>query len=153
MTAFSKVAVYTFILTNKLKILLVTCALLLFVMGLHGIPTEDHSNSQSMKTNDPFVTDIQKRADLVSNAVNEAIDQQGKQSPLQYKQTCENSLSYIQKERLDTNYNYNSLSPEHKEVINEYRGFLKDAGNVVVVSSQGKNADLTAMNNAKKALI
>jgi hypothetical protein len=69
------------------------------LMGLYGVPAEDHSNSQSMKTNDPFVTDIQKRVDPVSNAVNEAIDQQGKQSSLQYKTDLrEFTFSYSKRE-------------------------------------------------------
>ncbi|MDD3067959.1 MAG: hypothetical protein PHF13_03685 [Acholeplasmataceae bacterium] len=103
-------------------------------------------------TIDPFTKDIQARSDLVNNAVMEAVNQQGKQSPLVYKQTCESSISFIQGERLDTNTNYNTLDSTQKALIQDYREYLTEAAKVVTTCYAGKVPDMAAMTEAKAKL-
>ena len=135
----------------KFKALLAALSLLILGGGLYEL-SGDHGINTAAESKDPFVTDIQNRAELVNNAVNETVIQQGKQTPLVYKQTCENSLSFIRSERLDTNTNYNTLDNNQKELIQEYRVFLKEAANVVTTCYIGKTPDLSAMQEAKSRL-
>ncbi|MCK9576103.1 MAG: hypothetical protein M0R51_09270 [Clostridia bacterium] len=102
---------------------------------------------------DPFTQDIQARSDLVYNAVMEAVNQQGKQAPLTYKQNCENSISFIQSERLDTNTHYNELAGNQKALVQDYRAYLTEAANVVIACYSGETPDLAALTEAKSKLI
>jgi len=111
------------------------------------------NNVLLQETQDPFTQDIQTRSDLVYSAVMEAVSQQGKQSPLVYKQTCESAGTVIQSERLDTNTNYNTLNAEQKELIQEYRDYLQEAARVVSVAYSGETPDLSKMNELKNKLI
>ena len=137
--------------TATIKAILGVCA----VMLLGGLYQEGQQTTvliEDEHTADPFVQDIQARSDLVYNAVMEAHDQQGIQQPITYKQTCESSLAFIQGERLDTNDGYNTLDAEQKEVIDEYRAYLKEAANVVVSFKNGEQPDLTEMIRLKNEL-
>jgi hypothetical protein len=82
----------------------------------------------------------------------EAVNQQGKQSPLVYQQTCESVIFTIRGERLDTEYNYNTLDASQKELIQSYRVYLQEAADVVVTCYRGETPDLTKMNAAKAKL-
>lgn len=104
------------------------------------------------ETKDTFTEDIQKRADLVNNAVIEAVNQQGKQSPLIYKQTCESVITTIRGERQDTEYKYNTLDASQKELVQEYRDYLQEAANAVIVCASGETPDLTKMDELKNKL-
>ena len=140
----------------KLKALIAAFSLLILggiiyeLTGEHGVQST-HETIPG-KTEYPFTEDIQHRADLVENAVMEAVNQQGKQSPLVYKQTCESVMSTIRGERLDTEYNYNTLDASQKELVQEYRDYLQEAANVVIVCASGETPDLTKMEAAKAAL-
>lgn len=140
----------------KLKALIAAFSLLILggilyeLTGEHGVQST-HEIIRG-KTEYPFTEDIQHRADLVENAVMEAVNQQGKQSPLVYKQTCESVMSTIRGERLDTEYNYNTLDASQKELVQEYRDYLQEAANVVIVCASGETPDLTKMEAAKAAL-
>jgi len=141
----------------KFKALIAAFLLLVFggslyaLTGEHGVQST-HEIITDVKTEDPFTKDIQHRADLVENAVMEAVNQQGKQSPLVYKQTCESVVSTIRGERLDTEYNYNTLDASQKELIQSYRVYLREAADVVVTCYRGETPDLTKMNAAKAKL-
>ncbi len=134
----------------KLKVIIAVLSLL--ILGSVYSASEETVISQTMELKDPYVTDIQARADLVENAVMEAVNQQGKQSPLVYKQTCESAMSTIRGERLDTGYNYNTLDTSQKELVNEYRNYLQEAANVIVICASGQNPDLAKMNELKAKL-
>jgi hypothetical protein len=140
----------------KLKALIAAFSLLILggilyeLTGEHGVQST-HEIIPG-KTEYPFTEDIQHRADLVENAVMEAVNQQGKQSPLVYKQTCESSISFIQGERLDTNTNYNTLDSTQKALIQDYREYLTEAAKVVTTCYAGKVPDMAAMTEAKAKL-
>lgn len=136
----------------KLKAIIATVVLLLSDIGLHEIAGDGTEASQPTHTYDPYTMDIQKGSDLIYNTVSEVIIQQGKQSPIAYKQTCESSLGFIQGERLDTDHNYNTLDTDQKELIQDYRTYLKESASVVSSYRSGGNPDLTAMKTAKAAL-
>ncbi|MDD3248705.1 MAG: hypothetical protein PHF18_17910 [Methanosarcina sp.] len=131
--------------------LLILGGILYELTGEHGVQSTPEI-IQDVKTEDLFTKDIQHRADLVENAVMEAVNLQGKQSPLVYKQTCESVMSTIRGERLDTEYNYNTLDASQKELVQEYRDYLQEAANVVIVCASGETPDLTKMEAAKAAL-
>jgi parvulin-like peptidyl-prolyl isomerase len=135
----------------KFKALIAAFSLLILGGSLYTL-TGEHGIITDVKTEDPFTKDIQRRADLVENAVMEAVNQQGKQSPLVYKQTCESVMSTIRGERLDTDYNYNTLDASQKELIQSYRVYLQEAADVVVTCYRGETPDLTKMNAAKAKL-
>lgn len=139
--------------TAKIKALLAIAALLL-VGGVYS-NTGSVAETQPIVTGhnvDPFTQGIIESSDLVQNAVMGVVDQQGKQSPLVYKQNCESVMSTIRSERLDTEYNYNTLDTSQKELIQEYREYLQEAANVVIVCASGKTPDLTKMNELKAKL-
>jgi len=120
---------------------------------LTGTSATTYTPITSTAAEDPFISDIQHRSDLVYNAVNEVIVQRGQQNPITYKQTWESSLSFIRSERLDTNANYNMLSEDQKELVQNYRAYLKEASNVVVsVGYNGETVDLSKMNETKAKL-
>jgi hypothetical protein len=140
----------------KLKALIAAFSLLILggilyeLTGEHGVQST-HEIIPG-KTEYPFTEDIQHRADLVENAVMEAVNQQGKQSPIAYKQLCESSMTTIRSENLDTEYNYNTLDASQKELIQSYRVYLQEAADVVVTCYTGETPDLTKMEAAKAAL-
>lgn len=140
----------------KLKALIAAFSLLILggiiyeLTGEHGVQST-HEIIPG-KTEYPFTKDIQHRADLVENAVMEAVNQQGKQSPIAYKQLCESSMTTIRSENLDTEYNYNTLDASQKELILSYRVYLQEAADVVVTCYTGETPDLTKMEAAKAAL-
>jgi len=139
----------TVISAAKLKIILALLSLLL----IGGAYTYQDTGIHNTVTHpDSYTLDIQKRSDLVYNSVSEVIIQQGKLSPVAYKQTCESSLGFIQGERLDTNTNYNTLDADKKELMQGYRTYLKESANVVSAYRAGGIPDLTAMKTAKAAL-
>lgn len=130
--------------------LLILGGILYELTGEHGVQST-HEIIPG-KTEYPFTEDIQHRADLVENAVMEAVNQQGKQSPIAYKQLCESSMTTIRSENLDTEYNYNTLDASQKELIQSYRVYLQEAADVVVTCYTGETPDLTKMEAAKAAL-
>ena len=140
----------------KLKALIAAFSLLILggilyeLTGEHGVQST-HEIIPG-KTEYPFTEDIQHRADLVENAVMEAVNQQGKQSPIAYKQLCESSMTTIRSENLDTEYNYNTLDASQKELIQSYRVYLQEAADVVVTCYTGETPDLTKMNELKNKL-
>ena len=136
----------------KLKALIAAFSLLIFGGSLYALTGEHGVQSTPEITPDPYTEDILHRADLVENAVMEAVNQQGKQSPLVYKQTCESSISFIQGERLDTNTNYNTLDSTQKALIQDYREYLTEAAKVVTTCYAGKVPDMAAMTEAKAKL-
>lgn len=136
----------------KFKALIAAFSLLILGGSLYALTGEHGVQSTPEITPDPYTKDILYRADLVENAVMEAVNQQGKQSPLVYKQTCESVVSTIRGERLDTEYNYNTLDASQKELIQSYRVYLQEAADVVVTCYRGETPDLTKMNAAKAKL-
>lgn len=135
----------------KMKAIIAALSLLLLGGSMYEISGE-HEVRVPVETKDQFTLDIQHRSDLVNNTVTEAMDQQGKQSPLAYKQTCESSMVFIRGERLDTNTNYNTLDPGQKILIENYRAYLEEAANVVLVCSGGETPDRTKMKELKAEL-
>lgn len=136
----------------KFKALIAAFSLLILGGSLYALTGEHGVQSTPEITPDPYTEDILHRADLVENAVMEAVNQQGKQSPLVYQQTCENVIFTIRGERLDTEYNYNTLDASQKELIQSYRVYLREAADVVVTCYRGETPDLTKMNAAKAKL-
>lgn len=141
----------------KLKALIAAFSLLILggilyeLTGEHGVQST-HEIIPG-KTEYPFTEDIQHRADLVENAVMEAVNQQGKMSALQYKQSCESSIHFIRGEMLDTEIGYNTLDRSQKELTQDYRAYLEEAADVVVICYEGGEPDLIAMHAAKQKLI
>jgi hypothetical protein len=136
----------------KFKALIAAFSLLILGGSLYALTGEHGVQSTPEITPDPYTEDILHRADLVENAVMEAVNQQGKQSPLVYQQTCESVIFTIRGERLDTEYNYNTLDASQKELILSYRVYLQEAADVVVTCYRGETPDLTKMNAAKAKL-
>ena len=136
----------------KFKALIAVFSLLILGGSLYALTVEHGVQSTPEITPDPYTEDILYRADLVENAVMEAVNQQGKQSPLVYQQTCESVIFTIRGERLDTEYNYNTLDASQKELIQSYRVYLQEAADVVVTCYRGETPDLTKMNAAKAKL-
>lgn len=134
----------------KLKVIIAVLSLL--VLGSIYHASEETVISPTMEIKDPYVTDIQARADLVENAVMEAVNQQGKMSALQYKQSCESSIHFIRGEMLDTEIGYNTLDRSQKELIQDYRAYLEEAADVIVVCYEGGTPDLTEMIKLKNEL-
>ena len=133
--------------------LLTLLTLLLSGIGIHEAVHEPQQIIFTQNEIDPFVMDIQHRADLVYNVVNEVITQKNNYGTIAYKQTCEDSLAFIQTKRLDTNENYNTLSTDQKILVQNYRVYLKEAANVVVYTgSTGVVPDLSKMNDVRKKL-
>lgn len=137
--------------TTAAKLKVIIAVLSLLIIGSVYSASEETVIS-TMELKDPYVTDIQARADLVENAVMEAVNQQGKMSALQYKQSCESSIHFIRGEMLDTEIGYNTLDRSQKELTQDYRAYLEEAANVVVVCYEGGEPDLTAMEAAKQKL-
>lgn len=136
----------------KFKALIAAFSLLILGGSFYALTGEHGIQSTHDITPDPFTEDVQRRADLVENAVMEAVNQQGKQSPIAYKQLCESSMTTIRSENLDTEYNYNTLDASQKELIQSYRVYLQEAADVVVTCYRGETPDLTKMNAAKAKL-
>lgn len=142
----------TILSAAKLKAILAVCAVVM-LMGLYSnTGTQSTFTVSEESTNDLFSEDIQHRSDLVYNAVTEAMDEQGKQTPIAYKQTCESSLAYIQGERLNTNEGYNTLDAGQKELTDVYREYLKESANVVVACMSGEQPDTSEMIRLKNEL-
>lgn len=138
--------------TTAAKLKVIIAVLSLLVLGSIYQASEETVISPTMEIKDPYVTDIQARADLVENAVMEAVNQQGKMSALQYKQSCESSIHFIREERLDTDIEYNTLDSSQKELIQDYRAYLEEAADVIVVCYEGGTPDLTEMIKLKNEL-
>jgi hypothetical protein len=148
-----------FATTVKTKSILTVLSVLLLGAALYEIPSaqntigvSDDVGTPTHGTSDPFAKDIQTRSDLVYNAVSEAVNQQGMQQPITYKQTCEKSVSFIHNERLDTDYQFNMRSEEQKELTRAYWNYLDEAAYIVSVCYSGETPDLTKMNKLKKEL-
>lgn len=136
-------------LAAKLKIILALLPLLL-IGGAYSY--QDAENPNTATHTDSYTLDIQQRSDLVFNAVMEANDRKAEYGSIAYKQTCESSLGFIQGEQLDTNTNYNTLDADKKELIDNYKTYLKESANVVSAYRSGETPDLTAMKTAKADL-
>jgi zona occludens toxin (predicted ATPase) len=143
----------TIVESAKIKVLLAVFA----VMALGALYSTSNQEVASVAeedaTGDQFALDIQYRSNQVENAVNEVMIQQGALTTLEYKQLCESVMATIKSERLDTEYGYNTLDESQKEVIRNYREYLNEAANVVVICYEGDTPDLTAMHAAKQKLI
>lgn len=135
----------------KIKALIAVLSLL-FLGSLYEPLGNNDVSIPIQETKDPFVQDIQVRSDLVYNAVSEAINKQGEQQPLTFKQTCESSLAFIRNERLDTNTGYNTLDASRKVLIDNYRLYLDESANAVIVCMSGEKPDLTEMLRLKNEL-
>lgn len=134
----------------KIKVLLAALSILLIGGSLYEI-TEEHSvNTQEEK--DPYTIDIQKRAQLVENAVTGVIDAQGTEEAWKFKQTCEDATSYIRNDNLEAEQEDTTLNAEQRELNQAYRKYLKEAAYVVSVCYTGGKPDLSEMNETKKAL-
>lgn len=144
----------TVIASTKIKALLIVFGLIV-LGGIYSSSMNNNDGSFTTSQNEnvePFTKDIQMRSDQVQNAVNEVINQQGKQPALTYKRTCESSMGTIRSERLSTEHNCNTLPDSQKELIQNYRAYLKEQAEVVSNCYAGQKPDLTAMNEAKTAL-
>lgn len=142
-------------ITEAVKIKALIAVLSIIALGaLYSTSPEGETviSPAAEETIDPFTKDIQARSDLVNNAVMEAVNQQGKQRNLVYKQTCESSIAFIQSERLDTNTNYNTLDDTQNALIQDYRAYLTEAANVVSACYSGQVPNLAALQEAKAAL-
>lgn len=140
-------------LTTAAKIkALVAILSLLFLGSVYETQDNNEISMITQQNKDTFVSDIQVRANLVNNTVQEAITTQGTMHPLQYKQTCETSLAYIRQERLDTDIGYNALDPSKKELIDKYRLYLDESANVVMVSMAGEQPDTSELIRLKNEL-
>jgi len=137
--------------TTAAKLKVIIAVLSLLILGSVYSASEETVIS-TMELKDPYVTDIQARADLVENAVMEAVNQQGKMSALQYKQSCESSIHFIRGEMLDTEIGYNTLDRSQKELTQDYRAYLEEAADVIVVCYEGGTPDLTEMIKLKNEL-
>lgn len=142
----------TIVESAKIKVLLAVFA----VMALGALYSTSNQDVASVAeedaTGDQFALDIQYRSNQVENAVNEVMIQQGTLTALGYKQLCESVMATIKSERLDTEYGYNTLDESQKEIIRDYREYLNEAANVVVICYEGDTPDLTAMTEAKAKL-
>lgn len=136
----------------KMKAFLAAFALLLSGVGLYEIADGENGILPASETPDQFTLDIQEGSDRVYNTVTEAVNQQGKQNPIAYKQTCESSIAFIKKERLNTEHNYNTLDEGQKETIQAYRAYLKESASVVTACYAGQAPDRSGMNTTKAAL-
>lgn len=132
----------------KLKALIAVFSLLI-LGGLYSTSGGDPGIITAAK--DPYVTDLQGRADLVNNAVSGVVDLQGKQEAWKYKQTCENANSFIQKQYLETDQ-VTTLSPEQRQVNADFKAYLHEASFVVATCYSGETPDLAAMTEAKNKL-
>lgn len=142
----------TIVESAKIKVLLAVFA----VMALGALYSTSNREVAFMAeedvTGDQFALDIQYRSNQVENAVNEVMIQQGALTALEYKQLCESVMATIKSERLDTEYGYNTLDESQKEVIRDYREYLNEAANVVVICYEGEEPDLTEMIKLKNEL-
>lgn len=142
----------TIVESAKIKVLLAVFA----VMALGALYSTSNQEVASVAeedaTGDQFALDIQYRSNQVENAVNEVMIQQGALTALEYKQLCESVMATIKSERLDTEYGYNTLDESQKELIQDYRAYLEEAADVIVVCYEGGKPDLTAMHAAKQKL-
>lgn len=142
----------TIVESAKIKVLLAVFA----VMALGALYSTSNQEVASVAeedaTGDQFALDIQYRSNQVENAVNEVMIQQGALTTLEYKQLCESVMATIKSERLDTEYGYNTLDESQKEVIQDYRAYLEEAADVIVVCYEGGTPDLTEMIKLKNEL-
>jgi len=142
----------TIVESAKIKVLLAVFA----VMALGALYSTSNQEvafvAEEDATGDQFALDIQYRSNQVENAVNEVMIQQGALTALEYKQLCESVMATIKSERLDTEYGYNTLDESQKEVIRDYREYLNEAANVVVICYEGGEPDLTEMIKLKNEL-
>src|SRR5574344_61010 len=142
----------TIVESAKIKVLLAVFA----VMALGALYSTSNQEVASVAeedaTGDQFALDIQYRSNQVENAVNEVMIQQGALTTLEYKQLCESVMATIKSERLDTEYGYNTLDESQKEVIRDYREYLEEAADVIVVCYEGGTPDLTEMIKLKNEL-
>ena len=141
----------------KYKSLLAVLSVLLLGGSLFAISNSDSTQEvpghlPAAKNQDPYVTDIQKRTELVNNSVYGVIGLQGKQEAWKYKQTCEDVLSYIQRENLEAEQAYLKLLPDQKIVNENYRTYLHEASFVVANYKAGNKPVLTTMTEAKAKL-
>jgi hypothetical protein len=100
---------------------------------------------------DYYTSDIQERATLVNNAVLGMMDVQGKQEAWQYKQTFENTVSFIRKQNLDTDQ-VTTLTPAQRAVNTKFKAYLHEAFVVTATSYNGEVPDLTQLNKLKNDL-
>lgn len=143
----------TIVESAKIKVLLAVFAVMALGALYSTLNQEVAFVAEEDATGDQFALDIQYRSNQVENAVNEVMIQQGVLTTLEYKQLCESVMATIKSERLDTEYGYNTLDESQKEIIRDYREYLNEAANVVVICYEGGEPDLTAMHAAKLKLI
>lgn len=134
----------------KIKVFLAALSILLIGGSLYEVAEVQSVNTQEEK--DPYTLDIQKRAQLVENAVTGVIDAQGTEEAWEFKRTCEDATSYIRNENLEAEQEDTTLNAEQRELNQAYRNYLKEAAYTVSVCYTGGTPDLTKMNETKKAL-
>lgn len=142
----------TIVESAKIKVLLAVFAVMAFGALYSTSNQEVASVAEEDATGDQFALDIQYRSNQVENAVNEVMIQQGALTALEYKQLCESVMATIKSERLDTEYGYNTLDSSQKELIQDYRAYLEEAADVIVVCYEGGTPDLTEMIKLKNEL-
>lgn len=146
----------TVTLAAKYKALIAAFSLLILGGGLYELadPAEVQSTQgffTAEEVKDPYVSDLQNRADLVNNAVMGVIDAQGKQEYWKFKQTVENANSFIQKQYQETDQT-TTLSQEQREANENFKAYLHEASFVVATCYAGQAPDITKMNELKNKL-
>jgi hypothetical protein len=141
-----------FILTAKMKALIALFSFLLVGGGLYVL-ANPAGHSTLTAANDPYTLDIQGRAQTVNNVVLGVIDAQGKQPAYKFQTTCEDATFIIRKDHLEAEQEALKLTPEQRALNEKYKTFLVEADTVVVSIYDGKQADLSKLNAAKKDII
>lgn len=132
----------------KIKVFIAALSLVL-IGGLYSL--SDPGTHNAVSTADTYKTGIHERTELVNNAVLGVVDLQGKQEAWQYKQTCENAVSFIRKQSLETD-SVTTLSQDQRAQNIEFKAYLHEAYIVVDTCYNGKKPDLSKLNQLKTEL-
>ena len=138
-----------FIMIAKTKAIL---AILSFLLLGAGIYTLTNSAGPLATAKDPYTLDIQNRAQTIDNVVLGVIDAKKTEPAYKFRTTYEDAVFLIQKQNLETEQESLKLTPEQRFLNQKYKAFLHEAYLVVDNCYNGKQVDLTKINEAKAAL-
>lgn len=138
-----------FTMIVKTKAILAILSLLLLGAGIYTIT---NPSGPLAAAKDPYTLDIQERAQTVDNAVSGVVDAQGKEPAYKFRTTCEGAAQIIRVKNLEADQENLKLTPEQRVLNQKYKAFLHEAYLVVDNCYNGKQADLTKINEAKAAL-
>lgn len=136
------------------KLLLFLLSSMLFIQGFLYATGDGNLQYNTVDTlkEDLYTTTVQRNADTISRDVLDIVNNPTQAEYLVYWHGCEVILDTIRTQNMEAEQGYNTISPEHKKINENYRVFLHEAASVVISCENGGTPDTSKMEEARVKL-